>query len=65
MREPEANDRVRVLPQHWARGRQLGTLGEMDSSCRYLVEFDRRGVGFDGGKFLYLDAIDFTVVENA
>lgn len=67
MREPEVNDRVRIVPKHWARGRQLGTIRQMDSSCRYLVEFDKPGVGFSIGKhqFLFLDANDFVVVENA
>lgn len=49
-----------VRVKHWARGGEYGVIREFNSQAkRYLVEFDTTGIGFDDGKFLWLNEVDF------
>lgn len=62
--EPVINDRVVVYSLHWARPRQYGIIRGIDETSGYfLIEFEKVGIGFDGGKFLYVDSKQFTVVR--
>lgn len=50
---------VRISRNHWARARQTGTVIEIQEDGRLVVEFDKEGIGFDGGKCLILRQEDF------
>ena len=47
-------DKVRVSRSHWARARETGTIAELTDDGRFIVKFDRQGIGFDDGWCLQL-----------
>lgn len=62
----EVGVKVRVIAKHWARGSQIGQILELmeaDEGTRYLVEFSRKGVGFDGGRHLVLGEKDLIEIN--
>jgi hypothetical protein len=60
-------DQVQIVSRHWARPNQIGTIKEISQQAggKYLVEFSREGIGFDGGKFLFLDEKNFELCQNS
>jgi hypothetical protein len=50
--------RVRVSRSHWARAREEGTVIEITQDGAFVVQFDRKGIGFNGGLCLQLKQED-------
>lgn len=59
----DINDRVRVQRHHWARGGEVGTVIESEDQNKCVVEFDHKGIGYDGGMRLRLDELDLEVED--
>lgn len=54
-------DRIEVSSKHWCRSNELGTIVEVLTKGKYLILFDKEGVGFDGGSMLQLTEKDFNL----
>jgi hypothetical protein len=50
----EIGTRVRIDKKHWARARSWGKVVELLESGRFVVEFDKKGIGYDDGWKLQL-----------
>jgi len=50
----EIGQRVKVVRSHWARPRQPGIITEINRDGSFVVQFDYKGIGFNGGLCLQL-----------
>jgi hypothetical protein len=53
---------IKVIPTHWARPHETGTILHELPKGRYEILFDRVGVGFDGGNIMILGEADFQLL---
>jgi len=60
----QIGSRVRIDKKHWARARQTGVIIEFLENGRLVIEFEREGIGFDGGKKLALGQEDLESSHN-
>ena len=59
----EVGTRIKVEPKHWLRGNSIGSVVELLDNGRFMVEFDTKGKGFDGGIHLVLAEMDVIVLK--
>jgi hypothetical protein len=60
----EVGTRVKIAKGHWARARQEGTIVEVTNSGMFIVQFDRKGIGFNDGLCLQLKQEDLEEDSN-
>lgn len=60
----EVGTRVKVSKQHWARARQEGTIVEITFDGMFIIQFDRKGIGFNDGLCLQLREEDLEEDSN-
>jgi hypothetical protein len=63
MKEPQIGERVKVQVKHWARAGQYGVIEDINEKGSYLIRFERKGVGFNEGTYLFLTVRDFDIID--
>lgn len=59
----KVGSRIRLRHNHWARAHHEGMIVEMNRRGRYLVRFDDVGIGFDDGRYLWLDQVSLEEIK--